>query len=133
MPSNAISGVGTVFKRNNIAVAEVTGITGPNKSRGTIDVTSLDSTDGYKEFIGTFRDGGTVTVNMNFIRATYDDFNDDFESEAKQDYDIVMPDTSNTTFSFSGLVTDLGLAIPMEDKVSADVSIKISGPVTLTT
>lgn len=133
MASNAISGVGTVFKRNSVAVAEVNSITGPNKSRGTIDVTSLDSTGGYKEFIGSFRDGGTVTLNMNFTRATYDDFNDDFESEDKQTYDIVLPDAGNTTFSFSGLVTDLGLAIPMEDKVSADVSIKISGQVTLTT
>lgn len=133
MTSNAISGVGTVFKRNSVASAEVNSITGPNKSRGTIDVTSLDSTGGYKEFIGSFRDGGTVSLNMNFTRATYDDFNDDFESEALQSYDIVLPDTGNTTFSFSGLVTDLGLAIPMEDKVSADVSIKISGVVTLTT
>lgn len=133
MTSNAISGVGTVFKRNSVAVAEVNGITGPNKSRGTIDVTSLSSTGGYKEFIGSFRDGGTVTLNMNFTRATYDDFNDDFESEALQTYDIVLPDTSNTTFSFSGLVTDLGLAIPLEDKVSADVTIKVSGSITLTT
>lgn len=133
MSSNAFSGVGTVFKRNSVAVAEVNSITGPNKSRGTIDVTSLDSTGGYKEFIGAFRDGGTVSLNMNFTRDGYDDFNDDFESETLQTYSIELADAGITTFSFSGLVTDLGMAIPLEDKVSSDVSIKVSGQVTLTT
>lgn len=131
MTSNAFSGVGTKFKRNSVDVAEVNSITGPNKTRGTIDVTSLDSTGGYREFIGGFRDAGTVTLNMNFTMATFNDFNEDFESATLQSYSIVLPDSGGTTFSFSGLVTDLGMAVPMDDKVTSDVTIKISGVVTL--
>ncbi len=131
MTSNAFSGVGTSFKRNSVAVAEVNSITGPNKSRGTIDVTSLDSTGGYREFIGGFRDGGSITLSMNFTMATYNDFNEDFESSALQTFSIVLPDTGATTFSFSGLVTDLGMAIPLDDKVTSDVTIKVSGVITL--
>ena len=51
MASNAISGVGTVFLRAGTALAEVNSITGPGMTRDFIDVTSLDSTSGYREFI----------------------------------------------------------------------------------
>ena len=137
--SNAISGVGTVFKRSNMqstpvfaAIAEINSISGPDKSRGTIDVTSLDSTGGYLEFIASFRDAGQVQLEMNFTRDGYLDMNDDFEVDTLVDYQIVLPDTGNTTIDFSGLVINLGLAIPMDNKVTAPVTIKISGQVDIT-
>lgn len=137
--SNAISGVGTVFKRSNMmssptfsAIAEINSIQGPDKSRETIDVTSLDSTGGYREFIAAFRDAGQVQLEMNFTRDGYLDMNDDFEVDTLVDYQIVLPDTGNTTIDFSGLVINLGLAIPLDDKITAPVTIKISGAVSIT-
>jgi len=131
--SNAVAGVGTRFRRWTGSawadLAEVTGITGPNKSRDTIDVTSLDTTGGYREFIGGFRDGGTVTLPMNFTRDTYDLMNTDFESDVLKNYEIVLSDSENTSFEFEGFITELGLAVPVDDKISADVTIKISGQV----
>lgn len=139
--SNAISGVGTSFKRANgdsssptfTAVAEVNSISGPNLTRDTIDVTSLDSTGGYREFIGGFRDGGEVTLEMNFTLDGYDDLKADFDNDTMWTYQIVLPDSGNTTFEFDGLVTSLGLGIPMDDKITADVTIKVSGQLTVTT
>jgi len=137
--SDAFSGVGTTFKRSDMtssaalftAIAEINSITGPNKTRETIDVTSLDSAGGYREFIASFRDAGTVELEMNFTRQGYEDLNDDFEIETLVDYQINLPD--GTTLDFSGLVVDLGMAIPMDNKVTATVSIKISGQVILST
>lgn len=133
--SNAIAGVGTKFRRWNgtnwVDIAEINSITGPTKSRDTIDVTSLDSTGGYREFIGGFRDGGTVTLPMNFTRDTYDTMNTDFESDDLQNYEIYLPDDENTSFEFEALVTELGLGIPADDKVTADVTLKVSGQVTI--
>jgi predicted secreted protein len=142
MSKDATAGVGTLFKRGNedsssgaaetfTAIGEINSITGPSKTRDTIDVTDLDSTDGYREFIGSFRDGGEVSLGMNFKFETYDDMNDDFESDTLRTYQIVLPDTGNTTFTFEALVTSLGLAVPMDDKITADVTLKISGSVTL--
>jgi predicted secreted protein len=129
--SNALAGVGTRFRRWNGSdwedIAEINSITGPGKSRKTIDVTSLDSTDGYMEFIAGFRDAGTVALAMNFTRDTYDLMNGDFEDDDLQNYSIVLPDPDETTFEFIGLVTELGLAIPTDDKITSDVTIKISG------
>jgi predicted secreted protein len=137
--SNAISGVGTVFSRSDMAtptpaftaVAEINGITGPGMTRETIDVTSLDSTGGYREFIAGFRDAGTIVLNMNFTAAGFLAFKADFEADTPVDYKIVMPDTDDTTFSFSGLVTELPVEIPKDDKVTMNVTIKISGQVTM--
>lgn len=138
--SNAISGVGTIFRRadgnssspNFTAVAEVNNITGPNLSRDTIDVTSLDSTGGYREFIGSFRDGGEITLEMNFTLDGFDDFKADFESATLHDYQIEFQDTGQTTFEISGLVTGISMAVPMDDKVTSTVTIKISGQMTIT-
>lgn len=136
--SNAIVGVGTYFRRWNetnwVNIAEVNSIAGPTKSRDSIDVTSLDSTGGYREFIGGFRDGGTVTLSMNFARGTYDTMNDDFESPDLQNYEIFLSlDPEETSFEFEALVTELGLAITVDDKITADVTLKISGQVTTNT
>ena len=135
MSSNATAGVGTKFRRWNganwVDIAEINSIAGPTKTRDTIDVTSLDSTGGYREFIGGFRDGGTVTLPMNFTRDTYDLMNDDFESDLLQNYEILLPDVEITSFEFEALVTELGLAIPTDDKITADVTLKVSGKVVI--
>ena len=137
MASNAISGVGTVFQRWNtstglwVKLAEVNSISGPSMTRDFIDVTSLDSTGGYREFIAGFRDGGTVNLTMNFTRTTYDLMKTDFEDDAAQNYEILLPDNDGTSFEFEGLVTELPLEIPTDDKVTANVTIKIVGQVTV--
>lgn len=138
MTTNAIAGVGTQFKRGDgesnesfTAVAEVNSIAGPTMTKNFIDVTSLDSTGGYREFIGGFRDAGEITLNMNFSRDGYDDMKDDFESDSSRNYQIVMPDTGATTFEFAALVTAVPLAITPDDKITAAVTLKLSGQVTM--
>ena len=98
-------------------------------TRAFIDVTSLDSTGGYREFIGGFRDGGTITLNMNFTRDGYDALKTDFESDDLVDYEIVLPDDDNTTFNFSGFVTEIPVTVTPDDKVTCNCTIKISGSV----
>lgn len=133
--SQAISGVGTKFRRWTngewVDIAEISNISGPDKTRNTIDVTSLDSTGGYMEFIAGMRDAGSVALTMNFTREGYDLMNADFESDDLQNYEILLPDADETSFEFEGLVTELPLNIPYDDKVSMDCSIKISGKVTV--
>jgi predicted secreted protein len=139
MASNAVAGVGTIFNRWNgatngawVPVAEINSITGPSMSRDTIDVTSLDSTGGYREFITGFRNAGTVVLAMNFTRDTYELMKGDFESNTAQNYQIVLPDVENTGLDFEGLVTELPLTIPADDKITADVTIQVTGKVEIT-
>lgn len=133
MASNAIAGVGTIFQRWSgsawVALSEINAITGPTMTRDTIDVTSLSSTGGYREFIAGFRNAGTVALNMNFTRSTYELLKTDFESSVVGNYRIVLPDLENTSVEFMGLVTELPLTIPTDDKVTADCTIQLSGPI----
>lgn len=131
----AITGKGTQFRRWNSgtgqwdSIAEINNITGPGMSRGTIDTTALDTVGGYRTFIAGFRNPGTVVLAMNFTRDTYEQMKLDFESDDPQSYEIILPDDDNTTLEFEGLVTELPLTIPPDDKVTVNVTIQISGGV----
>jgi predicted secreted protein len=133
MASAAVSGVGTTFKRWNgtiyVALAEVNSITGPSMTRAFLDVTSLDSTGGYREFITGFRDAGTISLKMNFTPASYAAMKEDFQSPVVNQYLITLSDPAHSELEFEGLVTELPLSIPTDDKISADVTIKITGEV----
>lgn len=133
MSAKGFTGIGTVFERKNPttnqweAISNINSISGPGASRETVDVTTLDSTGGYREFIGSLRDAGDMTLSMNFKRDTYLLMKEDFESDEIRDYRIILPE--GTMFTFKGLVTEIPVEIPLDDKVTADVTIKISGKV----
>lgn len=132
----AITGVGTTFGKESPGssgtytnVAEIKNIEGPSSTRETVDTTSLDTVGGYRTFITGFRDGGTVTLSMNFTSAGYALLLADFESNTMNKYKITLMD--NSTIEFSGMITDMPLTIP-EDVVLVNVTIKVSGRPTFT-
>lgn len=133
----AITGKGALLRRWNVGgsaweeFAEVNNISGPSFTRETVDTTHLQTTSGYRTFIASFRDPGTITFTANFNRDDFDTLKDDFESDALVNYEIVLPDTENTSLEFEGLVTEMPLDIPPDDKVTISVTIKISGEVTV--
>ena len=55
----------------------------------------------------------------------------DFDADTLQNYEIVLPDVESTSFEFTGFVTELPLSITTDDKISSDVTIKVSGQVTV--
>ena len=135
MTTLATAGLGTSFRRwdgaNWVHIAEIMNISGPSKSRKTIEVITLDSTNGYSDFIGSLRDAGAITFSMIFRRDTYEIMNDDFENDLLQNYEILLPDVESTSFEFEGLVTEIPLTIPPDEKMTVDVTIKVSGEVVL--
>lgn len=131
-----IVGIGTEFRRWNSStgaweqIAQIMKIAGPDSKRDTIDTTDLDTEGGYRTFIGGLRDGGSVKLTMKFDRTTFETMRADFEDDDLQHYEIVLPDTDKTSAEFQGLVTEIPLTID-EKLVMADVTIKISGPITI--
>jgi predicted secreted protein len=131
----AVAGVGTQLRRWSgsawEAIGEVTDINGPGMTRATIDTTHLATEGGYRTFITGFRDAGTLTFTMNFTRDSFELLKTDFESDDAVDFELVLPDEDNTSFEFSGLVTEMPLTIPTDDKITNSVTIKISGAITV--
>jgi predicted secreted protein len=133
--TNAVSSVGALLKKYTgtawVSVGEVINISGPTMSRETIDVTSLASTGGYREFIVGLRDPGTLTFTMNFTRSDYDAMKADFESDTEVDYEMILPDDDVTTLEFSGLITELPLNLDPGSQITCNITIKVTGQVTV--
>jgi len=131
-----VSGIGAQFRRWNSGtgawekISLITKIVGPDSKRDTLDTTSLDTTGGYRTFLGGLRDGGSVKLSMQFSRDTWETMRADFESDTLQNYEIVLPDADNTSREFQGFVTEVPLNID-EKIITADVTIKISGQPTV--
>jgi predicted secreted protein len=135
--TNALAGVGTIFERWSGAVwqtiAEINSIEGPTMDKEAIDVTSLETGGGYDEFITGFMDGGTLVLNMNFTRSGYELMKSDFEIDVARDYRIAIPDEEDTTLEFEGLVIEIPLTMEAGDKLTADVTIQVTGEVAIDT
>ncbi len=134
--TNAVSSVGALLKKHITgstwaSVGEVTTITGPSMSRETIDVTSLASTGGYREYIAGFRNPGTLSFTMNFTRSDYAAMKVDFEADVAKDYELILPDSDKTSLEFSALVTELPLNLDPGSQITCNVSFQITGQITV--
>ena len=110
-------------------------ISGPGMTRDTIDTTSHSSPGGRREYIGGLRDSDEVTADINWV---WDDpgqtaLEDAYDGDDPVTFRIVYPFTElNETDEFTGIVTSLSKATPIDDKVTASLTIKITGAVTRT-
>lgn len=130
----ATRGLGTVLKMGkDTAAKKVAGLTeigGLELSADTIDVTTLDSDGGYREFIGGFKDGGEVSLSGYFkpeVGQGQKEIYDAFESGAVQDFTIEFPEKLKTKWVFKGVVTGFTTSTSLEDPVSFEGTIKVSG------
>jgi len=128
---------GTRFKRGDgamseqfTAIANVTNISGPDRQRETIDVTAHDSPDAWMEFIGSLKNGGEVSIDLNYDpREGTHDLDDDFDDSEPRNYQIVLfPDTADEyTWDFAGVMTGLSDEFPYDDKMARTATFQISG------
>ncbi len=130
---------GTLFQRGDGAspevfttVGEATNISGPGYDRDVIDVTSHDSTDGIREFVGGLVDGGEVTFTVNWDPSIHASLVDDFQDAQPRNYKIVLPDPPAGEWAFPAFITGMGHEYPHDDKMSADFTFKIAGAPTFT-
>lgn len=116
-------------------LAEVVDANGPSFAKDTLDVSHSTSPNKYREFIAGFKDGGEVTLTLNMTQSDYAALLAEFEKEVSTNYQLTIPDdnyTSKPTIVFAAHLTALGTAIPTQDKVSNDVTFKITGKPTYT-
>lgn len=123
-----ISAFGTTFQWNGNPLAELTSIGGPTISMDTIDVSSHDSADAFREFIGGMGDGGEVSLEGNLYPgdtpgqvALLDDMLD------RQVREIIITFPDGTTFTCDALATAFEPSAPFEDKLSFSATVKLTG------
>lgn len=133
--SNAFSSQDTTLKIGSplVLVAEITNSSGPDEVREIIDITTLNSPGGRREKITGLRDGGQISLDLNFTRVGFDVFQDEMSTEIVTPYEVKYNDAGQTTFSGNALVVTQGRATSLGDRVTMSVVLEITGEETLTT
>lgn len=128
MPKRAL---GTTLVIGSTTVGGLTSISGVELSADTIDVTTLDSTGGYREFINGFIDPGEVTAEGYLSDlGTNEETLIGLVGGADQECTITFP--GGAKWEFDGIVTGFSTNAELEDPLSFSITVKVSGKPTFT-
>ena len=128
----ATGAMGTILKYNNAVVGKLTSVGEIAPESEELDVTTLDSAGGYREFIQGYRDSGTVELTgfhekgnagQAALRAAYD-------SGAAGSVEVSFPD--GTVVSFRAFVKGYTLgAAEVDGAVGFGAVLRVTGAVTV--
>jgi len=96
-------------------------------SRDTVETTNMVSTERWREYIGGLKDGGELSFEITFDpdHADFTAFELDLNTDTSGYYKIVWPDADE--WGFAGFVTGIDVNAPVDDRMSAQVTIKVTG------
>lgn len=118
-------------------VGQIRDLNPPNLEQTPIDVTNRDGS-GWMEFIGGLKNGGEVTFDI-----VYDPDLTTHSATASgglvtlltagtlNNFRVTWPDPTPVTFTFAALVTKFAPKAPIADRLSADVTLKVSSSLTV--
>lgn len=142
MTTEADIGYGTLFQTGNGAspevfstLAEVTAVTPPGMSRDSVDATHMQSPEAWREFIAGLKDGGEVSLELNFVPGGTAAAALTAElalsgSSATKNRRIVF--ASGDMFEFAAFLTGFEPDAPLDDKMTGAPTFKVTGKPTLT-
>ncbi|WP_426041504.1 phage tail tube protein [Brevundimonas sp. TWP2-3-4b1] len=128
--SASVNGFGTIFAYESAtsvftALAEVLSVTPPSLNVETAETTHMGSDDGYREYIATLKDGGEVTVNLNYVEASAT-LLQTLINAGIETFKITFPGSS--TFTFTGIPTAFAFDdVVIDDKIVMSLTIKVTG------
>ena len=144
--SDALLGFGTRFfmqataaAANMTKVGEVTSVTPPNEQVAEVEVTHYESPNRTREFIAGLNDAGDITFEMNWVPGNA---TDTMIATAKSDGNVrtmrivtpavagANPANPGQMFTFPGFVRGYERGLPLDDKMTATVTIRVAGAVT---
>jgi predicted secreted protein len=129
------AGYGVTLTYSGNAIAQILDITPPNPKANVIDVTTHDSTSGYKEKILGLIDGGQVKIKGNFYPG---DTNGQIVlSNARANRTLLssmilaFPSTIGCSWTFNAYVTEFNIISPIDKQVTFEAQLEITGVPTL--
>lgn len=111
-------------------VADVTSIDVLDVDVDDIDMTTHSSTDGWKEFEAGLKDGGELSMEVNYDPSLHGTL---FSSiGTTKNMLITLTDSGAATVAFAGYIKGMKAQAPYDDKLSATVTVKVSGAPVIT-
>jgi hypothetical protein len=144
MTTNAKIGHGTLFQIFDtgqspdawVTVAEVTNVTPPALARDAVEATHTESPEGWHEFIPGLKDGGQVSIDLNFIPGGPGTalLLSTFDLAAALQARVMFPDgdplaspITATVWTFTAICTGFAPEAPVDGKMAATATFKITG------
>lgn len=123
------SSVGTKLIVNKKPVGGLTSISGIEISADAIDVTDLANVDGFREKLPGFKDAGEVGASgfLDGDNEGQDECYDLMASGEVVDCAIQFPAKIGKTWKFKAGVTKFTTSAELEDAVSFEISLAVSG------
>lgn len=120
-------GTGTTVTFASGFCAEVLDVKGPDMKRKEIETSHMLTSKAHTFVPGDLYDAGGLTVDIAFDPSDMPPIDHDPETVT-----ITFPDTGSATWAFTGFMTGFSPSTPLEDRATAQVTIKASGEVTVT-
>lgn len=134
MATEASIGYGTKFRLASpeapavfTALAEITSVSPPPMTRDIIDATHMESPDRWREFIAGLKDGGEISLDLNFVPGGATDARlRDAQTELEPSpVEIEFPNGS--VWGFNAFCTGYEPESPVDDKMTATATFKVTG------
>lgn len=124
----ATAAMNTIIKIGTNAIAELTSVSGMELSADTLETTAFGS-GGTRTFIQGLKDAGEVSVSGFFAPgdAGQNAIYEAYKSGALVNFSIIFPAELGAEWDFSGIVTGITTGAELEDLVSFEATIKVSG------
>ena len=114
-------------------IGNVISVSVDGQTRDAIDISTMGSTSKFREFVSGMADGGEISCEVNYDGAAAgvaNSLNTIYQGGTAETWTVTLSDTS--TFASSGFITNLGMAVPFDDKITQSITIKLSGKPTFT-
>lgn len=120
-------GYNSKYLINGVELGEVTEITPGEASTERVQATHMQSPGRRHEYISGMIDSGEASVVLNWIPGNSTDttLRSLLASGATEEHTIVFP--NGVTVTFDAVVTGFSKALPLEDRMTATVTVAISG------
>jgi len=133
----ATVGYDTAGGTSYTTLGHVKDITGPNISRGTIDITDHDSPDGFREFFGGLVDGGEITfaIGLDHTDTAHSGLFASFTSTTETPWAWLFTfnvASGTYTWALDGFLTALSPSAALEGQNTWELTIKVTGKPVLT-
>jgi predicted secreted protein len=132
-----VSGKGTKLQLEIATVftdiAQITGLTPPSMEMGTVETTHLLST--WREYVSTIPDAGEISFSIEYdpAHASHAALWTAFQGGAVESWKILLTDTGAASIEFGGILTGFSWdEVTVDGIVTASISVKLSGEITIT-
>lgn len=117
----------------DVEVGALSSVSGIDASADEVEVTDMGNTDGYREYLPGFKDGGEVSVSgyMDGEDAGQARLYELMESGDVVDCKIQFPAKIGKTWSFKAGVTKFTTSADVDDAITFEATLKVSGKPTL--